>query len=172
VITDAWITTKVKAQFIGVDALKDSNISVDTADHVVTLKGTVMTEAGRAKAMEIAKMTEGVTRVVDQLTIGPSTSTMAKAKETTAAAGQKTKEAVSKTGEVITDAWITTKVKSQFVGVDLLKDSSINVDTTNHVVTLKGTVMTVAGRAKAVDIAKKTEGVTRVVDQLTIGPKK
>jgi osmotically-inducible protein OsmY len=184
VITDAWITTKVKAQFIGVDALKDSNINVDTADHVVTLKGTVMTAAGRAKAIEIAKGTEGVTRVVDTLKIGPadpnaadkvksSANTAAdKTKSAANTAADKTKEGVSKTGEVITDAWITTKVKSQFIGVDDLKDSDINVDTANHVVTLKGRVLTAAGRAKAVDIAKKTDGVTKVNDQLTIGPKR
>lgn len=176
VITDAWITTKVKAQFIGVDALKDSNINVDTADHVVTLKGTVMTAAGRAKAMEIAKGTEGVTKVVDELRIGKSDSTMDKAADKTKSAANtaadKTKEGVSKTGEVITDAWITTKVKSQFIGVDELKDSDINVDTASRVVTLKGRVLTAAGRTKAVDIAKKTEGVTKVVDQLTIGPKR
>ena len=183
VITDAWITTKVKAQFIGVDALKDSNINVDTANHVVTLKGTVITEAGRAKAIEIAKGTEGVTRVIDTLKIGPNDSSTAKAKEAVAAgadktksaastAADKTKEGVSKTGEVITDAWITTKVKSQFIGVDDLKDSDINVDTANHVVTLKGRVLTAAGRTKAVDIAKKTDGVTKVIDQLTIGPKR
>ena len=176
VITDAWITTKVKAQFIGVDALKDSNINVDTADHVVTLKGTVMTEAGRAKAMEIARGTEGVTKVVDTLRIGKSDSTMDKAADKTKSAANtaadKTKEGVSKTGEVITDAWITTKVKSQFIGVDALKDSDINVDTANHVVTLKGRVLTAAGRTAAVDIAKKTDGVTKVIDQLTIGPKR
>ena len=70
------------------------------------------------------------------------------------------------------DAWITTKVKSQFIGVDDLKDSDINVDTANHVVTLKGRVLTAAGRTKAVDIAKQTDGVTKVIDQLTIGPKR
>jgi osmotically-inducible protein OsmY len=62
-------------------------------------------------------------------------------------------------------------VHSRFVGEDLLKDSDINVDTDNHVVTLKGRVMSAAGRAKAVEIAKNTEGVHRVVDRLTIGPK-
>jgi osmotically-inducible protein OsmY len=176
VITDAWITTKVKAQFIGVDALKDSNINVDTANHVVTLKGSVVTEAGRAKAIEIAKGTEGVTKVVDTLRIGKADSALDKAADKTKSAANtaadKTKEGVSKTGEVITDSWITTKVKSQFIGVDELKDSDINVDTANHVVTLKGRVLTAAGRAKAVDIAKKTDGVTKVNDQLTIGPKR
>ena len=86
--------------------------------------------------------------------------------------GEKTKERVSKTGEVITDGWITTRVHERFVGEDLLKLSDISVDTSKHVVTLKGTVVTAAGRRKATSIAKGTEGVHRVVNRLTIGPKK
>jgi osmotically-inducible protein OsmY len=39
-------------------------------------------------------------------------------------------------------------------------------------VTLKGTVTTAAGRNKAGVIAKGTEGVRRVMNQLTVGPKK
>jgi len=72
----------------------------------------------------------------------------------------------------INDAWITTKVKSNFVNEDALKGSDINVDTNNHVVTLKGTVASAAGRTRAVALAKSTKGVTRVVDALTIAPAK
>jgi osmotically-inducible protein OsmY len=42
------------------------------------------------------------------------------------------------------------------------------VDTTNHVVTLKGSVRSSAARSRAVAIAAGTEGVTRVVDQLVV----
>src|ERR1700687_4043971 len=86
-------------------------------------------------------------------------------------AADKTKDGLSKTGEVITDGWITTRVHERFVGEDLLKDSDISVDSRKHVVTLKGTVMGRAARIKAAEIAKNTEGVHRVVNQLTIGPK-
>jgi hyperosmotically inducible periplasmic protein len=81
----------------------------------------------------------------------------------------KTKQGVSKTGEVITDAWITTRVHEQFINADALKDSQISVHTDKHVVTLTGTVMSSAGRTKAASIAKHTEGVHRVVNRLTIG---
>jgi hyperosmotically inducible protein len=83
----------------------------------------------------------------------------------------KTKDGVSKTGEVMTDAWVTTRVHARFVDEALLKDSDITVDTAKHVVTLKGTVMTRAGRAKAASVAMGTEGVHRVTNRLTIGPK-
>jgi hyperosmotically inducible protein len=72
----------------------------------------------------------------------------------------------------INDAWITTKVKTNFLNEDALKGSDINVDSNNHVVTLKGTVPTAAGRARAVALAKSTKGVNRVIDALTIAPAK
>ena len=70
------------------------------------------------------------------------------------------------------DAYILSRVKTRFVGVDVLKGSDINVDCDKHVVTLKGTVPSEAGRARAIDIAKRTEGVREVVDHLTIAPKR
>lgn len=85
--------------------------------------------------------------------------------------GEKTKDGLSKTGEVMTDGWITTRVKTRFVSDDLLKGSDISVDTDKHVVTLKGTVTSSAGRTKAGVIAGRTEGVDRVVNQLTVGAK-
>jgi hyperosmotically inducible periplasmic protein len=67
-VTDSWITTKVKAQFIGVDALKGSDISVDTNQNgVVTLTGTVPSERARAKAIDLVRNTKGVRRVVDEM---------------------------------------------------------------------------------------------------------
>jgi hyperosmotically inducible protein len=71
VASDSWITTKVKAKFVGEDALKHSHISVSTTDNVVTLTGTVATEAGRERAIAIVKATDGVKDVVDKLTIAP-----------------------------------------------------------------------------------------------------
>ncbi|HVD93073.1 MAG TPA: BON domain-containing protein [Vicinamibacterales bacterium] len=88
----------------------------------------------------------------------------------------KTKDAVVKgtTGvsHAVTDGWITSRVHERFITDDLLKGSDISVDTEKHVVTLKGTVMSAAGRRKAASIALRTEGVHRVVNHLTIGPKK
>jgi hyperosmotically inducible protein len=117
-----------------------------------------------------ARATPAPQTVVDQTKEGAEKTKDAVVKGTKTAV-DKTKDGLSKTGEVITDAWITTRVHERFVGEDLLKDSDISVDSRNHVVTLKGTVMGRAGRLKAAQIAKDTEGVHRVVNQLTIGAK-
>jgi osmotically-inducible protein OsmY len=68
-MTDGWITTKVKAKFADETMLNGSNISVDTADHVVTLSGGVPSATAKTRAVEIAGGTEGVTRVVNQLVV-------------------------------------------------------------------------------------------------------
>jgi osmotically-inducible protein OsmY len=69
VMTDEWITARIHARFVNEDLLKDSDISVVSDKHVVTLNGTVTGSAGRAKAASVAKGTEGVHHVVNHLTI-------------------------------------------------------------------------------------------------------
>jgi osmotically-inducible protein OsmY len=68
-ITDGWITTKVHAAFVGETLLKGSDINVDTVNREVTLKGTVGSDAAKARAATIAGATEGVTRVINQLVV-------------------------------------------------------------------------------------------------------
>jgi len=69
-----------------------------------------------------------------------------------------------------TDAGITTKVKSQFAADDTVKAYEINVTTNRGVVTLEGDVDSAAAKTQAVQIARTTEGVKDVVDQLVIDP--
>jgi osmotically-inducible protein OsmY len=68
-ITDAWITTKVNWFFVGEDVLDGSDIDVDTKDNVVTLTGTVRSEAARARAKVLAERTDGVKSVRDELVV-------------------------------------------------------------------------------------------------------
>lgn len=68
------------------------------------------------------------------------------------------------------DAGITTSVKSQLVADELVKARNINVDTREHVVTLTGEVRTAEEEAQALQIARNTDGVANVVDQIEIVP--
>ena len=157
-VSDWWITTKIHSQFVPEDVLDDSNIDVDTANGVVTLSGTVATAAGRDRAVAIAKATDGVKNVVDKLRIAPEHD-----KATREAAG-----AAKSSGRRVTDGWIKSKIYSQFLTEKALDDSDIDIDVRAGVVTLKGTVLTAAGRAKATEIAKATDGVKSVKDNLTV----
>jgi osmotically-inducible protein OsmY len=128
------------------------------------------------KSKDVAKDAGEVTKEGAQK-VGEKTKEVAKdagqkTKEVAKEAGEKTKEGVKKVGAEITDAWILSKVKADFVGEDVLKGSDINVDVDQKVVTLRGTVPTAAARARAMEIARKTDGAKSVIDRLTIGPKK
>jgi osmotically-inducible protein OsmY len=69
----------------------------------------------------------------------------------------------------VVDPWVTTKVKTKILAEDLLDKSEINVDTTNDgVVTLKGTVPSLAAESRALELARTTEGVRSVVDRLEV----
>ena len=134
------------------------NLDVKVDKGVATLTGDVATAAQKSEAEKLAKV-PGVTRVDNRIEIDPN-------EDKTVA--DRISKGLSRTGESINDAWILTKVKWFHTGADALKGSDINADVKDGVVTLKGTVKTEAGRAKAIALAKDTDGVKRVVDQLTI----
>jgi hyperosmotically inducible periplasmic protein len=192
--TDAGITSAVKTKMAADDTVKASEINVDTHNHVVTLNGTVGSQAEKERAVTIARNTNGVNSVVDDLRIGPigtsgaidrdrdadhdrdfsesAEQTARDAKEKTEATAHdakvKTEHAAEKTGEVVTDAAITSAVKTKFLAEPGVPGTSINVDTNNHVVTLTGTVKSKAEAEKAMAIARDTKGVKRVVNHLKI----
>ena len=67
-----------------------------------------------------------------------------------------------------TDAGIDTKVKTNLTADEIVKAAQINVGVQNKVVTLSGTVDTEAVKARAVVLARGTDGVANVVDQITV----
>ena len=80
----------------------------------------------------------------------------------------KTKSAVKKTVTVMSDAEITTAVKTKLLADKLVSGLNINVDTSNGVVTLTGPVHSKAERNQALKLARATHGVKRVVSKLEL----
>lgn len=60
------------------------------------------------------------------------------------------------------DAWITTKVKSEFAASKSVKATDISVSTSDGTVTLTGTVATAKEKSHAEKIAKGVKGVKSV----------
>jgi hyperosmotically inducible protein len=183
-VDDSTLDSRVEAAIKAQPTLKNQDIDVKVDNKVVTLTGKVQTEQRKARAARTARVA-GVARVDNQLVVDPhagrdmddkmvdATKTAAhKTGEAAKTVGEKTKDAASATGDVITDAWINTRIHSKMVDEPTLKGSDINVDVNNHMVTLKGTVASAAGKARAEAIAKDTEGVKGVNNALMIGPKK
>jgi hyperosmotically inducible protein len=66
---DAGITTAVKTKMLADTAVSGLKIDVDTKDGVVILSGNVGSAAEKRRAVEIARGTDGVKSVKDQLKI-------------------------------------------------------------------------------------------------------
>ena len=67
--SDSGITTNVKTKMAADDTVKAYQVDVTTRNRVVTLSGEVETSAARDRAVEIARATDGVTDVIDQLRV-------------------------------------------------------------------------------------------------------
>jgi osmotically-inducible protein OsmY len=71
-IQDAAMTARIKSRLLLNDSTNGLKINVDTSNKEVTLNGTVETEAEKNLAEEIARSTEGVRDVQNQLKIASS----------------------------------------------------------------------------------------------------
>jgi osmotically-inducible protein OsmY len=160
--TDDQLKDRINFRIDTSNITRKYDIHVAVNNGVATLTGDVATAPQKAEAGRLAKVT-GVTKVDNQIKVdkGVDKSLM-----------DKSKNGLSKAGDKIDDAWITTKINWFFVGEDSLKGSHINVDTKNNVVTLNGTVTNLAGKNRAAQLARQTDGVKNVINNLTIGPKK
>ena len=146
-LDDATITTKVEAKMAGDPDVSAFNVDVDTNEGVVRLSGTVEKPEARAEAEKLARETEGVRRVINDIKVGERDM-----------------------GDRMSDTAITTKIKAKITGDPDLNPFNINVDTKDGVVTLRGTVKHADSKAEAEKLARDTEGVKSVENMLQVEP--
>ncbi|HEX8457711.1 MAG TPA: BON domain-containing protein [Pyrinomonadaceae bacterium] len=82
--------------------------------------------------------------------------------------GREAKEKGESIGSGLKDGYLWVKTKGTLAGVDDLRDSSINVDVDNGVITLRGDVASAQQKAAAVKAANGIDGKKSVVDKLQI----
>lgn len=90
------------------------------------------------------------------------------AAEVASGVAEKAGDAREKIGETFSDGKLTAKIKSKMALDDHVKARDIDVDTTGSVATLTGVVASSDERRRAVQLARDTEGITRVVDRLEV----
>lgn len=70
VVTDSVITTRVKAKYAVDETVKATKIKVDTKQGVVTLSGNAMSKMEADRAVAMARETDGVNSVVNNIRVG------------------------------------------------------------------------------------------------------
>jgi len=171
-MTDSELEGKIKAKFDSDAQLKAAGLSIsaDADKNQATISGEVRTQAMRMKAINLAKEASPGIVLTDKINVKPGELSRAEYTEDRARAErEKASGSGEKVGESLDDAWIHMKIVARLIGNSETPERKINVDVVNNVVTLRGSVDTAEQRAEAERVAKTTEGVTRVVNQLKVG---
>jgi hyperosmotically inducible periplasmic protein len=174
---DARITTSIQSKYFMDDRIKGRHIVVTANAGVVTLTGEIADDTERAEALLLARTTEGVKRVEDNLTISIApapASTGATPPPATAPPTPTPPHAAAKPTETAadTDAALADRIKSQLAADNQVKNAPIEVTAHSGVITLQGTVPTRAAKERALTVVKSIDGVTQVVERIHVSPTK
>lgn len=118
----------------------ETNINVTCINDIVLLTGQAPSELMREKAINYAKQTAGVNRVINQIQLQAPVSSYQK----------------------LNDSWITTKVKSNIIASGQLDADKVKIITENNTVYMLGSLPRAQAQA-AIKIAQETDGVEKVV---------
>ncbi len=151
-VDDASIKAAVKSKLLWSKHTKGLDTEVSVKRGRVVIAGSSETLAAKSLATRLAQNTRGVVSVDNQLKIVAAQPSVA----------DKAKAGASEAGQDISDAWITTKVKSTFIYSSNVDSSDISVDTKDGVVSLSGKVGSGAERALAIEFAENIRGVHKV----------
>lgn len=143
--SDAVITSQVASKLAADPQRDEYEINVDTQGGVVRLRGVVETELERRVAGRLARDTEGVRAVDNQLRVGELPAR-----------------------KNLTDVWLVTKVRSQLAADPAVRPFDIDVDALDGQVILRGLVSGERAREQAERIAKATEGVNLVRNEIRV----
>jgi hyperosmotically inducible periplasmic protein len=157
-VEDASLATDIRLALIeklGFDAL---SINVDTTGGRVDLTGGVEKRATQELAEEVARSVPGVTRVENRLSLrpgeGPPESTMSKA--------------VRSAELEVQDAGLELRVGKNLLGEIGRHALSLEVESTDGVVSVRGQVPDRQRKDLALQAAQKTSGVKKVIDLIEV----
>jgi len=152
--SDTWISMKVKTALLFHRNVSAIDTDVTVKDGVVILTGQANNEAQKELTTEYAKDIDNVKAVVNDMTITPPPATPA--------------DATATTGDKIDDASITADVKSTLLSHHSTSAVQTTVSTTDGVVTVGGTAKNAAEKSLVTKLATDINGVTSVINNMTI----
>ena len=147
-IDDSIITTKVKSKLLADQDIKGFDLKVETHKGDVLLSGFVDNQAQIDHAIMITRSVEGVKNVDNKVSLKSNAATTM--------------------GIKVDDSIVTSKVKSSLLADPDIKSLDIAVVTNNGEVQLSGFVNNQTQIDHAIDIARRTEGVHNVINELRV----
>jgi hyperosmotically inducible protein len=151
--SDGWLSMKVKGALLFNRNVSAVNTEVYVTDGVVTLKGHADSQAQKDLTGEYAKDIDGIKGIDNQMTIVQNVNKPDENKD-----------------NKIDDASITAQVKMAFLTHHSTSAFKTGVETNNGIVTLSGNAINGAGKDMATKVASDINGVTNVINKMTINP--
>lgn len=146
-LDDNTITTKIESKLTADPDVNPTNVDVDTLNGMVTLRGEVEKEEASRIAERLARETAGVRGVRNELRVQIEP---------------------GEDDETGSDVAITAKIKTKLAADPDINPFNVDIDTLDGIVTLSGIV----GKAENVErierIARETEGVVDVRNELQV----
>lgn len=144
-VDDSTIEVRVIAALKGEERLDNTRIKVVGFNGAILLIGQVESPALKELAGKLARDSRGVVRVHNEIRI----------------------QEVISLGTISNDTWLTSRIKTKLLADDNVEGGKVKVVTENSEVFLMGLI---SGQqaAVAVDLARNTNGVTRVIDAFEI----
>ena len=149
---DAWIDGTAETTLLLNTNLNNFDINTDVENGEITLTGKVGSEVDKSLAGELVRNIDGVTDVHNELTVINDD-------------GEEDDEGIMDT---LNDSKISTVVKTRLLFSSDVSGTSIDVEVNRGVVTLTGTVDSDAERDLAVEIAKSTDDVRDVENNIEV----
>lgn len=146
-IDDSVVTTNVKSALLSDPDIKSFDLKVETRKGNVQLSGFVDNQTQVDRATAVARGIAGVLSVQDSVTL---------------------KTATTSVGNKVDDSILTTRVKTALLADISIKSFDIAVVTRNGAVQLSGFVNNQGQIDNAVALAKSTEGVSSVVNEMSV----
>jgi hyperosmotically inducible periplasmic protein len=146
---DTWITSKAKIALYADGRVKGRDVSVETMNGEVFLRGKVESEEAKTAAAEIARGIDGVRNVKNDLQVVLAS---------------------TRTAVEADDKVITRSVETRFSKDSELK--KIDVRTDAGIVVLSGQVASITASARASETAHKVNGVKAVKNELRVNQAK
>ncbi|MDQ6959021.1 MAG: BON domain-containing protein [Mariprofundaceae bacterium] len=142
---DAAISSKIDARLIAEKDMPSRWISAEVIAGKVLLTGYLPRQEQIDRAIYICRHISGVRSVRSEIKLGEPP-----------------------TGELLSDTWITTKVKRELFNDEEVSGFSVHVETVDGKVYLQGIVGNSLQRQRAATLANSVKGVTSIVNLLHI----
>ncbi|MDZ4860431.1 MAG: BON domain-containing protein [Candidatus Hydrogenedentes bacterium] len=155
-VDDANLNARIHRRLAYNASLKDTMVNVDVTGSKVVVSGTVESEAKKNEIVRIIDDTSGVAAVESNLEV--------KAPGETKPVKETTDDAI----QTVSDEWVEKMVESSIMWDDNISIRNIDVEVDGGVCKLSGSVISEAQKSVAENIAKNTDGVKSVTNNIEV----